>query len=63
NLALTLPQQIPDMLKPYLDLKSELDLPQNEAAFWLKVFLDQSQYGLVAAINYCWYLLPRWGYN
>jgi hypothetical protein len=63
DLELCLPEQIPIMLAPYLDLQTELNLPQNEAAFWLKVFLDQSQYGLVAAIDYCWYLLPRWGYS
>lgn len=63
DLALVLPEQIPEILKPYIDLKAELNMPQNEAAFWLKVFLDQSKFGLVAAIDYCWYLLPRWGYS
>ena len=63
DLALQLPEQIPELLVPYIELRNSLDLPQKASALWLKVFIDQSKFGLVAAIDYCFYLLPRWGYS
>lgn len=63
DLKLVLPENIPSLLEPYIHSKSHLDLPQSHAAFWLKILLDQSGYGLIAAIDYCWYLLPRWGHS
>lgn len=63
ELHIDIPTQIPDCLKPYRQFKKDLDRPQKEAAFWLKFYLDHSHYGLIPAIDYCYYLLPRWGYS
>lgn len=63
QLSLDIPAYIPECLKPYRQFKKNLAEPQNEAAFWLKFYLDQSGYGLIPAIDYCYYLLPRWGYS
>ncbi len=63
QLPVEIPTHIPDCLKPYRQFKKDLDQPQNEAAFWLKFYLDHSRYGLIPAIDYCYYLLPRWGYS
>ncbi|MEB3753773.1 DUF4034 domain-containing protein [Acinetobacter sp. MD2(2019)] len=59
-----LSKTVPEFLKQYQRFKSSLqDMPHPEAAFWLKVYLAESGYGFAAAKNYCWFLLPRWGFD
>lgn len=63
DLKIDLPQDVPQLLQKYLNLKEEIDLPQAHAAFWLKIFIEESGFGLLAVRDYCWYLLPRWGHD